>query len=118
MTESQWRWVCGSAFSLALLIVWVLRTSPEGGISASPVRWVLCIAVPVLLAWRALHKGSLSPSGASVAAVVGVLLSLASACLSVCLVAFFVTSSALTKWKAREKKKIEDGYKEGHYCFN
>ena len=105
----QWRWVIGSVLTLALLVAWLVGRGTEAG----AVRWGFSLLPPVLISGYGLRKRSLDPSGAALAVVVGFLLTAASACFSVDLTVFFFTSSRLTKWKAAEKRKLEDGYKEG-----
>ena len=111
------RWIAGSVVFVALLVVWLLSRGPEKGISTSPLRWVICLLLPVFISGYGLRKRSLDPSGAALAVLVGFLLTAASACFSVALIVFFLTSSRLTKWKGKEKKKLEDGHKEGHFCM-
>ena len=112
----QWGWVAGSVLTVALLTTWLLSRDPETAVAAStsPIRWTLSFLLPLLISGYGLKKRSLDPSGAALAVVVGFLLTAASACFSVSLIVFFITSSRLTKWRAREKKKLEDGYKEGY----
>lgn len=71
------------------------------------------ILLSLLLLVYALRKRSLSLSGALVAIVVGIVLTCASGCFCLALLAFFLTSSRLTKWKASQKKKLEYDHKEG-----
>lgn len=111
------KWIAGSVLSVALLVVWLLSRGPEKGISTSPLRWAICLLLPVFISGYGLRKRSLDPSGAALAVLVGFLLTAANACFSVSLIVFFLTSSRLTKWKGKEKKKLEDGHKEGHSCM-
>ena len=112
----QWGWVAGSVLTVALLTTWLLSRDPETAVAAltSPIRWTLSFLLPLLISGYGLKKRSLDPSGAALAVVVGFLLTAASTCFSVSLIVFFITSSRLTKWRAREKKKLEDGHKEGY----
>ena len=105
----QWKWVCGSLLSVAVLVFWLASREHE----TSKIRWTVSIFLPLLISGYGLKKHSLDSSGAALAVVVGFLLTSASACFSACLIVFFITSSRLTKWKAAEKRKLEEEYKEG-----
>lgn len=102
-----------SAVAVALLVVWLVGREPEVG----GARWTITLLLPLLITGYGLKKRSLDPSGAALAVVVGFLLTAASACFSACLIVFFITSSRLTKWKAAEKRKLEESYKEGQLYF-
>ena len=110
----QWRWLVGSFLTVALLVTWLISRGPGAGW----VRWTLSLLLPLLISGYGLKKRSLDSSGAGLAVVVGFLLTAASACFSVSLIVFFITSSRLTKWKAAEKRKLEEGYKEGCHELN
>lgn len=105
----QWRWVIGCLLTVVLLAVWLVSKGTEAG----GIRWSIALFLPFLISGYGLKKQSLESTGAASAVVVGFLLTAASACFSVSLIVFFVTSSRLTKWKAAEKRRLEDGYKEG-----
>lgn len=77
------------------------------------VRLPFAIIVSLILAKRGYDKNSLNVSGALLAIVVGIILSLASYAFFGCLFTFFVTSSMLTKWKSQRKVKVEENFKEG-----
>ena len=71
-------------------------------------------ALALLLGTHGLRKGSLAPSGAVAAAVVGFLtLACSSRVFGVCLLAFFFAGSRATKYKAAHKAKLEGG-RDGH----
>ena len=53
-------------------------------------------------------------SGGVAAIVVGAVLTAANGCFCLALLAFFFTSSKLTKWKGSEKRKLEHDFKEGN----
>ena len=103
------KWVLGCLLTVVLLSVWLGRREPGAGM----LRWILTFSLPLLISGYGLKKRSLDVSGAALAVVVGFLLTAASACFSASLIVFFITSSRLTKWKAAEKRKLEEGYKEG-----
>lgn len=99
----------GSLLTVALLAVWLVNRGTEAG----GIRWTIVLFLPLLISGYGLKKQSLDSMGAALAIIVGFLLTAASACFSVSLIVFFITSSRLTKWKAAEKRKLEDGYKKG-----
>ncbi|KAM8739800.1 transmembrane protein 19 [Acanthopagrus schlegelii] len=104
--------------TLALsLFFWVLSltiSSYSGTLQpVSPWRWLFSILVPLMLTVRALKKRSLSRSGALAALLVGFVLTMANYSFFSSLLAFFITSSKLTRWGATQKKKIDSEYKEG-----
>ena len=103
------KWVVGSLVAVALLVVWLAGREPGAGW----FRWTCTLLLPLFISGYGLKKRSLDQSGAALAVVVGFLLTAASACFSASLIVFFLTSSRLTKWKAAEKRKLEEGYKEG-----
>uniref|UniRef100_A0A7S2RII1 Transmembrane protein 19 n=1 Tax=Rhizochromulina marina TaxID=1034831 RepID=A0A7S2RII1_9STRA len=77
------------------------------------LRAVVAAAVAGLLGWRGLRKKSLSPSGAAAAVLVGFLSFLASFRFGLVLIAFYQSSSSLTKFQGERKRRLEAGYKEG-----
>ncbi|XP_072309949.1 transmembrane protein 19 [Eucyclogobius newberryi] len=79
----------------------------------SPWRWLFSILVPLALTIRAVKRGSLDWSGALGALLVGFALTMANYSFFSSLLAFFITSSKLTRWGGAEKKKIDAEYKEG-----
>ena len=109
MLRYKWPWAVVSLVTVAVLVVWLVGREPEVG----GLRWTLTLLIPLLISGYGLRKRSLDASGAALAVVVGFLLTAASACFSACLLVFFITSSQLTKWKAAEKRKLEEDYKEG-----
>lgn len=76
-------------------------------------RFLFALALSVLISVYGLKKRSLNLSGAIAAIVVGFVLTAANACFCVSLLAFFFTSSRLTKWRSRDKRKLEEEFKEG-----
>ncbi|KAJ0012666.1 hypothetical protein NQD34_017000 [Periophthalmus magnuspinnatus] len=79
----------------------------------SPWRWLFSILVPLVLTIRAVKRRSLDGSGALGALLVGFVLTMANYSFFSSLLAFFITSSKLTRWGGAEKKKIDAEYKEG-----
>ncbi|XP_051911877.1 transmembrane protein 19 isoform X3 [Hippocampus zosterae] len=79
----------------------------------SPWRWLFSILVPVVLTIRALKRRSLDASGALGALFVGFVLTMANLSFFSSLLAFFITSSKLTRWGAAQKKKMDADFKEG-----
>ena len=76
-------------------------------------RFGCALGLSLLISLYGWKKRSLSLSGAMAAVVVGFVLTAASACFSVTLLVFFFTSSRLTKWRGKEKRKLEEDFKEG-----
>ncbi|CAG5926792.1 unnamed protein product [Menidia menidia] len=104
--------------TLALsLFFWVLSltmSAVSGNLQpVSPWRWLFSILVPVMLTLRALKRRSLDKSGALGALLVGFVLTMANFSFFSSLLAFFLTSSKLTRWGGAKKKKIDAEYKEG-----
>lgn len=79
----------------------------------SPWRWLFSILVPLMLTVRAIKRRSLDLSGALAALLVGFVLTMANISFFSSLLAFFITSSKLTRWGGAQKKKIDAEYKEG-----
>jgi uncharacterized membrane protein len=48
----------------------------------------------------------------------GFVLTLTSYLFLLCLFTFFITSSKVTKFRSVQKRKTEEGFKEGKYSFN
>lgn len=73
--------------------------------------WIVGLAGSGIIAGAAYWKRSLSRSGAIAAVVVGTMMyALGSAVWFGTLIAFFVSSTLLTKWKQRAKAQAESGY--------
>ncbi|KAM9328806.1 transmembrane protein 19 isoform 2-T2 [Pholidichthys leucotaenia] len=79
----------------------------------SPWRWLFSILIPFMLTSRALKRRSLDRTGALAALLVGFVLTVANYSFFSALLAFFITSSKLTRWRGEQKKKIDAEYKEG-----
>ena len=98
--------------SLALLIVGSAVVVALPG--ASPQVNVLCsAALGGVMAYGGLKKKSLNWSGALAAVMVGAVSLAANAVFGSVLLAFFISSSALTKYGNERKARIEDGHKAG-----
>ena len=81
----------------------------------STLRLVVSVLLPSAIALWGLKRKSLSSSGAVLALAVGFLVTLTNGCLCAAMVAFFFSSSRLTKWKGHVKRKMDHDYKEGKY---
>lgn len=78
------------------------------------VDWWIGLAGSVTIAGLAYWRKSLSWSGAVTAIIVGTLLyALGTAQWFVPLIAFFLSSSLLSKWKQKRKETLESGYEKG-----
>jgi len=78
-----------------------------------PTRWLLAVLLPLVIAARGLKKKSVSRSGALLGFVVGFILTLANYCFLACLITFFFSSSKSTKFRSKEKARLEKDFKEG-----
>lgn len=76
-------------------------------------RLVGAFTVAIFIAVRGYRKRSLSRSGALCACAVGAVHFFVGFSSGFLLLAFFYSSSALTKYKSKEKLKLEAGHKEG-----
>ncbi|XP_068163190.1 transmembrane protein 19 [Antennarius striatus] len=102
------------ALSLFFWVVSLSVSSYYGTLQpVSPWRWLFSILVPLVLTARALKRRSLDWSGALAALLVGFVMTMASYSFFAALLAFFITSSRLTRWGGAQKKKIDAEYKEG-----
>ncbi|CAB0008961.1 unnamed protein product [Nesidiocoris tenuis] len=78
-----------------------------------PTRWLASVLIPIgFLVWG-LKRKSVNGSGAITGFFVGFIMTLANYCFLACLIAFFVTSSKATKFRAKEKRKFEEEYDTG-----
>lgn len=79
----------------------------------SPWRWLAAVVIPLLLSLWGFKRKSLDISGAFLGLCMGFILTLTSFAHLATLLAFFVTSSKATKFRAYRKRKLEAEYKEG-----
>ncbi|XP_033219619.1 transmembrane protein 19 [Belonocnema kinseyi] len=79
----------------------------------SPWRWLAAVVVPLLFTLWGWKKKSLDLSGATLGLLIGFILTLTSLAHLACLMAFFVSSSKATKFRMKQKQKIECEFKEG-----
>ena len=105
------------------LLLWLISCSGGGAGSSdpsfapgsemqSPVRWFLAIFLPVYVVMKALSKKSLDLSGGLVALVIGFVLTLSSYAFTAALLVFFYSSNRLTRFRASEKRRIDESYRE------
>lgn len=106
MASSKHITLISLTFAVISLTVWLIWTNRAD--SVSPLRWTICFITPILISLYGLIKKSLDVSGSQLAFVVGVILSLASGSFFAIMIAFFISSSRLTKWKKAEKSKFEE----------
>ncbi|KAL0967241.1 hypothetical protein UPYG_G00249670 [Umbra pygmaea] len=100
--------------SLSFWIISITASTYYGTLQpVSPWRWLFSILVPLTLTTRALKRRSLDHTGALGALLVGFVLTMANMSFFSALLAFFITSTKLTRWKGDMKKKIDSEYKEG-----
>ena len=102
----------------------ILRMSNIGGVEGGGIvlpekvspfisRMLVAFMLASLLAYKGRKKKSLSKSGAIAAWIVGFISFTASFRFGMTLIVFYQSSSWLTKYKEGEKKKLEQGHKEG-----
>ena len=103
-------WLTFGVISLTVWLIWTNRAD-----SVSLRRWTICFITPILISLYGLMKRSLDVFGSQLAFVVGVILSLASGSFFAIMIAFFISSSQLTKWKKAEKSKFEELSETGIY---
>ncbi|XP_031715099.1 transmembrane protein 19 [Anarrhichthys ocellatus] len=102
------------ALSLSFWVISITISSYFGTLQpVSPWRWLFSILVPLMLTIRASKRGSLSCSGVMGALLVGFVLTMANYSFFSALLAFFITSSKLTRWGGAQKRKLDAEYKEG-----
>ncbi|KAG9342222.1 hypothetical protein JZ751_016724 [Albula glossodonta] len=102
------------AISLSFWIISLTASTYYGNLQpVSPLRWLFSVLVPLMLTVRAVKRKSLDHTGALGAMLVGFILTMANLSFFSSLLAFFVTSSKLTRWKGEVKKRIDAEYKEG-----
>ncbi|KAG9280536.1 transmembrane protein 19 [Astyanax mexicanus] len=102
------------AISLSFWVISITASTYYGTLQpVSPWRWLFSVLVPLILTSRALRKKSLDHGGALGALLVGFILTIANMSFFSALLAFFITSSKLTRWKGDVKKRFDSEYKEG-----
>uniref|UniRef100_A0A1B6DT90 Transmembrane protein 19 n=1 Tax=Clastoptera arizonana TaxID=38151 RepID=A0A1B6DT90_9HEMI len=79
----------------------------------TPIRWLMSVLTPVLIAAWGLKKHAVSISGAIMGLFVGFILTLSSYLFLSCLFTFFITGSKVTKFRSEKKRKLEKDFKEG-----
>jgi len=99
-------------------------------VSSHPMfsRFLIALVSVIFVIYHGLKKGSLNRSGAILAFFTGnelnsiivlkfIVLGLITCCcgyrFAICLISFFLSSSFWTKYKSKEKAKLEDGHKDG-----
>ncbi|XP_015605152.1 transmembrane protein 19 [Cephus cinctus] len=78
----------------------------------SPWRWLAAVVIPIIFAGWGLKKKSLDFSGAVLGLFIGFVITLTSYAHVACLIAFFVSSTKATKFRADRKKKMSCDFKE------
>ncbi|XP_036433074.1 transmembrane protein 19 isoform X2 [Colossoma macropomum] len=102
------------AISLSFWVISITTSTYYGTLQpVSPWRWLFSVLVPLILTSRALRRKSLDHSGALGALLVGFILTMANMSFFAALLAFFITSTNLTRWKGDVKKRTDSEYKEG-----
>jgi len=81
----------------------------------TPLNFLLGFALALVIAALAYQRGALSSSGALGAIVVGTLVfAMGGLAWAILLIAFFVTSSALSRYQARAKEPLAEKFQKGH----
>lgn len=91
----------------------LISSSDEGESSSTPIRWFLSVLVPLIVAAWGVRKRSLDYTGAIAGLCVGFILTYSNYCYLSALLCFFVTSSKATNFRSRQKRRLEDNFKEG-----
>lgn len=73
-------------------------------------RFLLGLAIATAMSVRGRKRGSLSPSGAIAAFIVGFLTFFSSVRFGLTLLTFYLTATKMTRYKSELKSRIEDGY--------
>jgi len=105
-------------FAICSLFLFIFKNVFVSGwtadsVTISPLRWVSATVIPVIVVSWGHSKKSLNTSGALLALIIGVMLTLAHYSFFLSLLAFFISSSKATKYKQEVKKQFEADYKEG-----
>ena len=95
--------IVGAVFAMVYLL----------NLGSSWLRYVSAVVFPLAISTYSLRKGSLSPSGAVAASLVGCGTLLAGFRPVAILLSFFISSSALTKFKEDTKVKTLADHKKG-----
>ena len=103
-----WATLCMSG--LVSLTYWAMF-SPQSDCTVT--RWLVAIILSLVISVRGMKRNSLDFSGGMLSMVMGLLLTITNAAFFSSMIAFYLSSSALTKWKSAEKKKVEADFKEG-----
>ena len=103
-------WAALSVSGIVSLSCWAML-SPQSDCSVT--RWLVAITLSLLVSVRGMIRNSLDFSGGMLSMVMGLLLTITNAAFFLSMIAFYLSSSALTKWKSAEKKKVEADFKEG-----
>ncbi|KPP73582.1 transmembrane protein 19-like [Scleropages formosus] len=102
------------AISLSFWVISMTASTYYGTLQpVSPWRWLFSILAPLVITSRAIKRNSLDHTGALAAVLVGFILTMANMSFFSSLLAFFITSSKLTRWKGDIKKHFDAEYKEG-----
>ncbi|XP_029160150.1 transmembrane protein 19 [Nylanderia fulva] len=103
-------WIVNVAYS----ILWSnSRNFTEEHSVISPWRWLAAVVIPLLFLSWGLRKKSLHISGAIFGFFVGFILTLSNFAHLSALVTFFITGSKVTKFRSKQKQKLEADFKEG-----
>lgn len=105
-----WATLCASG--LISLSYWAML-SPQSDCSVT--RWLVAVGLSLVISGRGMKRNSLDFSGGMLSMVMGLLLTVTNVAFFSSMIAFYLTSSALTKWKSAEKKKVEVDFKEGKH---
>lgn len=84
-------------------------------VSSHPMfsRFLIALVSVIFVIYHGLKKGSLNRSGAVLAFFTGLITCCCGYRFAICLISFYLSSSFWTKYKSKEKAKLEDGHKDG-----
>ena len=91
--------------AVVLLTAWVVQAGRAHDVS--PLRWFTCFALSAGISVYGYARKSLDAPAFALALFVGYTTCLASGCFGAIVIAFFISSSRLTKWKRAVKETFE-----------
>jgi len=98
--------------AITFWLISVLYSSKEIPQLPSPLRWLLSIGVPIVIAVQAYRKNSLDLSGCAFALIMGMVVTLSNYCFTIAILTFFITSSKATHIRKERKRELQRHFEE------